>query len=166
MSGRTRPGDWVCYECNENNFARRDNCFGCKAPRGGGGGGYKSSRYDRGYDRRGPPSYRSRSRSPPSRYRNGGYNSRRGGGSRGYDDGYGKGGGRGGDWRDGDWECYGCGFQNFAKRSECFKCNKVKGGRGGRNNDIRDGDWQCPKEDCGVNNFARRTECFKCGEPK
>jgi len=34
-NNRERPGDWVCQECNMNNFARRDVCHrtSCKAPR-------------------------------------------------------------------------------------------------------------------------------------
>jgi hypothetical protein len=73
-----KPGDWTCDQCRVNNFARRDACFRCGAPRPrdydqygggrdgggrdgggrGGGGGYDRGGYDRGggYDRydRGP----------------------------------------------------------------------------------------------------------------
>ena len=76
-SGEVKPGDWLCEQCNANNFARRTECFRCGAPkpggggggyrddyRGGGGGGYRDDRYDdrrdRGYrdDYRGGGGYR------------------------------------------------------------------------------------------------------------
>eukprot|EP00038_Savillea_parva_P002395 m.113970 g.113970 ORF g.113970 m.113970 type:complete len:242 (-) comp10822_c0_seq2:628-1353(-) len=74
-----KPGDWLCGQCRVNNFARRDICFRCQAPkphdagyddrRGGyGGGGRGGYGYD---DRRG--GYDDR---------RGGYDDRRGG----YDD--------------------------------------------------------------------------------
>ena len=108
-----RPGDWECESCGGNNFARRDTCFKCEAPKGGsggGGGGGYGARRDRS-----PP--RRRSRSPPG----GGYGGGRGGGGRG---------GGGQDFREGDWECH-CGANNFARRTECFKCEAPKSGGGG-----------------------------------
>lgn len=75
-------------------------------------------------------------------------------------------------------------MNNFASRTECFKCKEPKpeGAGGGGGNDgggwggsseqnggsrpprePRAGDWDCS---CGVNNFASRNECFKCKEPK
>lgn len=32
--GGTVFGDWICPKCNTNNFARRQACFSCQAPRG------------------------------------------------------------------------------------------------------------------------------------
>jgi len=32
------PGDWNCASCQANNFARRNECFKCNAPRADGGG--------------------------------------------------------------------------------------------------------------------------------
>lgn len=29
----SRPGDWTCPRCQESNFAFRNSCFGCHAPR-------------------------------------------------------------------------------------------------------------------------------------
>ena len=49
-----KPGDWQCPSCRVNNFARRDTCFRCGAPKpydGGGRGGYDRGGYDRDYDR-------------------------------------------------------------------------------------------------------------------
>mmetsp|Transcript_34668 Transcript_34668/g.80922 ORF Transcript_34668/g.80922 Transcript_34668/m.80922 type:complete len:103 (+) Transcript_34668:97-405(+) len=42
----------------------------------------------------------------------------------------GKGGGK--ERRPGDWECPACGANNFARRSDCFKCGAQKDGGGGR----------------------------------
>ncbi|KAL0096715.1 P-loop containing nucleoside triphosphate hydrolase protein [Phycomyces blakesleeanus] len=70
--------------------------------------------------------------------------------------------------RDGDWDCPGCGVNNFSRRTDCFKCSTAKpeglGGDsygGGGGGERRDGEWDCPS--CSANNFSRRTECFKCG---
>jgi hypothetical protein len=70
---------------------------------------------------------------------------------------------------------------NFASRTECFKCNTPKdpnaptvpgdafpqqahGGGNFGNDQVRDGDWSCPA--CNINNFASRVACFKCSAPK
>ena len=143
-----RPGDWVCQasNCSAHNFAKRNTCFKCDASRDGSG---------RGGGRRGRSRspYR-KSRSPPRRrspvYRD--YREK-----------------RNFNQREGDWECYDCGFNNFSRRDRCFDCGRNRrGGGGGRGRggptERREGDWFC--HSCDVNNFARRTECFKCGEPK
>eukprot|EP01065_Artemidia_motanka_P010940 TRINITY_DN1588_c0_g1_i3.p1 TRINITY_DN1588_c0_g1~~TRINITY_DN1588_c0_g1_i3.p1 ORF type:complete len:134 (+),score=42.37 TRINITY_DN1588_c0_g1_i3:100-501(+) len=41
------------------------------------------------------------------------------------------GGGGGGGGRPGDWVCDSCGFNNYASRTECFKCTGGGGGGGG-----------------------------------
>ncbi|KAG0166377.1 hypothetical protein DFQ28_005964 [Apophysomyces sp. BC1034] len=80
-------------------------------------------------------------------------------------------GGSGGrERRDGDWDCPSCGANNFARRTDCFKCSTARpegaGGDGERRGPPprRDGDWDC--SGCGASNFARRTDCFKCSAPK
>ncbi|CAL5219459.1 g1294 [Coccomyxa viridis] len=69
----------------------------------------------------------------------------------------------------GDWPCPACGANNFARRTECFRCDEPRPGHlpgpsGFSNNrgapPAREGDWACPE--CGVNNFAYRGECFRC----
>ena len=47
----------------------------------------------------------------------------------------GKGGGK--EPRPGDWKCSGCGSNNFARRTECFKCNSRKPEDRGRNSRSR-----------------------------
>jgi hypothetical protein len=48
-----KPGDWSCDQCRVNNFARRDTCFRCGAPKRGDRdddrGGGRDGGYDRGY---------------------------------------------------------------------------------------------------------------------
>ncbi len=46
-----KEGDWHCEKCRNHNFAWRDNCNRCEAPKTGGGGGQR--RDNRGGDRRG-----------------------------------------------------------------------------------------------------------------
>ena len=46
-----KEGDWICDKCRIHNFAWRDNCNRCEAPKTGGGGGQR--RDNRGGDRRG-----------------------------------------------------------------------------------------------------------------
>ena len=52
-----KQGDWSCPKCQNHNFAWRDNCNRCEAPKpSGGGGGYRGGgdrRDNRGGDRRG-----------------------------------------------------------------------------------------------------------------
>ena len=45
-----KQGDWSCPKCQNHNFAWRDNCNRCEAPKPSGGGG---NRDNRGGDRRG-----------------------------------------------------------------------------------------------------------------
>ena len=47
-----KEGDWTCPKCQNHNFAWRDNCNRCDAPKSGGGGG-GDRRDNRGGDRRG-----------------------------------------------------------------------------------------------------------------
>ncbi len=90
-----KQGDWTCSKCQNHNFAWRDNCNRCEAPKPSGGGGDR--RDNRGGDRRGGG----------GGYRGGGdRRDNRGGDRRGGGGGY-RGGGdrrdnRGGDRRDGD----------------------------------------------------------------
>ncbi|GJP35667.1 hypothetical protein CLOM_g20184, partial [Closterium sp. NIES-68] len=72
-----------------------------------------------------------------------------GGGDYGGGGGFGGGGGRGAPPpRPGDWDCPGCGNNNFARRAECFKCGTARpadaggggGGGGGRGGYGREGE--------------------------
>eukprot|EP00759_Apiculatamorpha_spiralis_P011307 PhF_6_TR18703/c1_g1_i1/m.27333 len=161
--GGSRPGDWTCPNCNDTNFAFRNICRKCDAPRVGG---FVS----------GTPTNN-----------NGGGGGRGGrGGQGGRGGGYG--GGRPGDWncpcgemnfasrnqcrrcngprslqvrgRPGDWTCS-CGELNFANRTQCRQCDSLKGGAG-QTMFRRPGDWMCT---CGELNFMNRTRCRKCEAP-
>jgi len=182
------PGDWLCPECNNTNFARRRECNICKCPR--------QPPSDRGYcfpsrrrpiwapDHGGYPRVRMGGPSPllqETRPRPPVINP-------------------------GDWLCEECGNTNFARRKECnipsckaprprtesimpfmprngldwdkpmSFCGLGKRRRSdfGDNQPTRHpkppssipGDWICG--DCGNTNFARRTECniSSCRAPK
>lgn len=77
--------------------------------------------------------------------------------------------------RGNDWICTdsSCNANNFASRTECFKCHEPKGDakdappRSDQNRSRpRGNDWICTDSSCAAKNFANRTECFKCHEPK
>merc|ERR1711865_902229 len=86
-----------------------------------------------------------------------------------------------------DWLCGSCGNDNFARRTECNKCQQPRdpnsklveppsqqggygqqqGGYGQQGGGQQGGyanDWLC--DSCGNDNFARRTECNKCKQPR
>lgn len=117
-----RPGDWMCPGCGNHNFASRQSCNKCSAPREGEYGAPAAPISMEGM-------------------------------------------------RPGDWMCPGCGNHNFASRQSCNKCGspkeegssgfiQAKGGAAG----MRPGDWMCPS--CNNHNFASRQECNKCGTPR
>lgn len=68
----------------------------------------------------------------PRGERSGGGDFGGGGGKGDKGGGFGGGGGKG-EQRPGDWACPSCGMNNFARRTECFKCGTPKGNddRGG-----------------------------------
>jgi len=78
--------------------------------------------------------------------------------------------------RAGDWNCNSCGFNNFAYRKICFKCNNDKRNHINTSNDLdidtysleldqeKKSDWHC--YDCNTTNFKFRTHCFKCNASK
>ena len=80
-----KQGDWSCPKCQNHNFAWRDNCNRCEAPKPSGGGRGGDRRDNRGGDRRGGG----------GGYRGGDRRDNRGGDRRG-----GGGGDRGGERRD------------------------------------------------------------------
>lgn len=154
-----RAGDWDCEQCRTMNFASRHECFRCRAPRpGGGGGGYGGGGYGGGGyggDRGG---YGGGS------YGGGGYGGDRGGygGDGGYSGGGGGygGGGYGGD-RGGGYGGGGYGGGGYGGGGGSYG-----GGfdRPRQSQSFREGDWSCPQ--CSAHNFASRSECFKCRTPK
>jgi inhibitor of KinA sporulation pathway (predicted exonuclease) len=70
--------------------------------------------------------------------------------------------------RPGDWNCFNCGFHNFASRRNCFKCNLENPNPpapviSSHNSTFNAGDWTCPVTGCHFHNYASRTQCKKCG---
>ncbi|KAI3669479.1 hypothetical protein L6452_40715 [Arctium lappa] len=75
----------------------------------------------------------------------------------------------GGEGREGDWECNGCGNRNYAFRSFCNRCKQprllVDSKTPADSKWLpRIGDWICTG--CTNNNYASREKCKKCGQPK
>ncbi|KAL4582698.1 hypothetical protein LXL04_007256 [Taraxacum kok-saghyz] len=75
----------------------------------------------------------------------------------------------GGEGREGDWECNGCGNRNYAFRSFCNRCKQPRLLVDPKSHADskwlpRIGDWICTG--CTNNNYASREKCKKCGEPK
>ncbi|BDA42771.1 probable zinc finger Ran-binding domain-containing protein 2 at C-terminar half [Coccomyxa sp. Obi] len=159
--GNFRPGDWLCPECNAQNFARRTECFRCDAQRPEGAGG--------------PP--------PRAGGRFGG--DRYGGDCAVRRDQQAFGERRGFESKPGDWACPACNANNFARRMECYQCSEPRPAsagpvpsrepRFGSRDNFRDGprrdapvmkqgDWMCPE--CNGHNFASRSDCFRCSFPR
>lgn len=70
--------------------------------------------------------------------------------------------------RPGDWNCFNCGFHNFASRRHCFKCNAENPSpsalaTGPPVPTFSVGDWMCPNPSCNFHNYASRIQCKKCG---
>ncbi|MDG1539052.1 MAG: zinc finger protein [Candidatus Poseidonia sp.] len=104
--------DWTCPECKNSNFAFRQVCNRCEAPRPGGRGG---SRDNGGRSDRRPQ-------------RDGGRYEQRGGNNRQEI------------YNDNDWTCRECNNSNFAFRQVCNRCEAPRpGGGGGRSSGGRDG---------------------------
>ena len=186
-----KPGDWHCARCQFLNFARRNFCKACGAPRSEASGQEPPEAPDGAWsvgDQEAKPgdwycsqcnfhnfarrnyckecgTSRSGVAGEARDSRRGGY----GGGGRG---GYG-GGGRGGygggpRMKPGDWRCGDCNYVNFARRSHCKECNAKKPAESDSHfqieNSGRPGDWNCPS--CNYLNFAYRDSCGRCHEPK
>eukprot|EP00928_Gymnodinium_smaydae_P052944 TRINITY_DN37060_c0_g1_i1.p2 TRINITY_DN37060_c0_g1~~TRINITY_DN37060_c0_g1_i1.p2 ORF type:complete len:315 (+),score=63.88 TRINITY_DN37060_c0_g1_i1:77-946(+) len=130
-----RDGDWICSSCQNHNFASRQNCNKCAAPKEDSEGGYGARRS------KGPaPSKRA------SPYEQGG--SRASAASSAASDG----GER--EMKEGDWVCPQCENHNFASRVNCNRCGTLREG-------MKQGDWIC--KGCKNHNFAKRSTCNKCG---
>ena len=101
-----KDGDWTCSKCQNHNFAWRENCNRCEAPKGDSGDNNRKRRDNRGGDRRRGGGQRRDNRGGDRRGGGGGQRrDNRGGDRRGGGGGY-RGGGdrrdnRGGDRRGG-----------------------------------------------------------------
>ncbi|KAK9845597.1 hypothetical protein WJX84_000581 [Apatococcus fuscideae] len=170
-----KPGDWQCPECQASNFARRNTCFKCDAPRPAGMPRMVVER---------------RSSAQPAQPGDwacpqcGFSNFQRRTSCFQCNAGRPAGTAPASGLKPGDWECGDCGEVNFARRTECFGCGapassaarrqeRVSAPRqdfSSRENrtpspmEMRPGDWLCPE--CRAHNFATKTECFKCSFPR
>lgn len=110
ISSKYQP-DWKCTSCGNVNFAKRQECKQCAAPR--------TEDAEAAY----APTHAIHKMNRPM----GGMGMM---GMMGMGMGMGMGGGGGGGGmqsaKPGDWNCAGCGYLNFARRSECGKCNAAK----------------------------------------
>jgi len=136
-----RPGDWMCSECGNHNFASREACNKCGVPKpegaGAGGAGAGDGMQVQGSYGAAAPIRPSTASSPYSKP------AAAAGGER--------------EMKEGDWTCTQCGNHNFASRVNCNKCGAVREG-------FREGDWICKA--CRNHNFAKNMTCKKCGAPR
>ncbi|RJU88774.1 MAG: hypothetical protein DWC07_07260 [Candidatus Poseidoniales archaeon] len=105
FGGRNNHGDndWDCGECGNSNFAFRQECNMCSAPRSGGRGQSRGRHNDRQQrDNRGS--------------------------NRRHDD---RGGRNNSTFTHNDWDCGECGNSNFSFRQECNRCEAPRPGGGG-----------------------------------
>ncbi|MBR68136.1 MAG: hypothetical protein CMA86_01320 [Euryarchaeota archaeon] len=126
-SGNQRQfnNDWTCPKCNNSNFAFREACNRCEAPRPSGGRQQRSNdRYDN--DRRGGRDNRSSGRFGNDR--RGGRNNRSGGR---YDNDRRGGRQQRDTFNTNDWTCPKCNNSNFSFRQACNRCDAPRPGGGG-----------------------------------
>lgn len=172
--GDFRQGDWVCAHCGNHNYAKREVCNKCSAPRlplghpgdfGKGCGGPIDPYGCWGGRGLGGPTPRFGPYSRPGPQMLGGLGGptpRFGPYSQPGPQIYLPGKAGGGQLRPGDWICPGCQNHNYASRTECNKCGQPKSQQVPPN--FRPGDWLCPS--CDNHNFASRDACNKCQEPR
>ncbi|MAF93234.1 hypothetical protein CMO85_01050 [Candidatus Woesearchaeota archaeon] len=142
--GTFNDNDWTCPECNNSNFAFRNVCNRCEAPRPGGGGGHRRQHNDRGgrdnnrgfrNDRGGRDNNRGFRNDRGGRDNNRGFRNDRGGRDN-------RDGGRQqrGTFNNNDWTCPKCNNSNFSFRNVCNRCEEPRpggGGGGGRRDNNR-----------------------------
>jgi len=157
--GSLKPGDWICASCGFDNFASREECFKCHAPkkekqRGGGRGGNGDWDCPKcGFDNFATRSECFKCHTPKPENNvdedEGGDDENDGeSGSRPFNDKGGYGGGPRPE-RPGDWKCPKCNFSNFASRMECKQCFTPKigsRGKGGYGDEETEEDWRANKK--------------------
>ena len=136
-NGDREYNDWTCPQCNNSNFARRNACNRCEAPRpNNGGGGRDNRRQNRGFDRRNDGRRNERQNNQGGfrdERRQGRGNDRRNDGRR--NDRQNR-----GTFNCNDWTCSKCNNSNFSFRNVCNRCEAPRpggGGGGSRNNEQR-----------------------------
>jgi len=178
-----KPGDWMCPNCGDHNFARNMACRKCGTPKPDMGGidpyngqpsqGFQMKPGDWNCSQCGDLNFARNAQcrrcgaAPPA-----------GCGGGGQFNGQPAQGLNNGNMRPGDWNCSQCGDLNFARNAQCRRCGAPPpanagcgggcGGYGGPNPaafaHAKPGDWVCPA--CGDLNFARNVACRRCGQAK
>ena len=122
--GSFNDNDWTCPECKNSNFAFRNVCNRCEAPRPGGGGHRREHNNRSGRDN------------------NRGFRNDRGGRDN-------QGGGRQqrGTFNNNDWTCPKCNNSNFSFRNVCNRCEEPRPGGGGGRSDRRQPSRGYPSRD-------------------
>lgn len=182
-AGNMKPGDWLCSQCGDHQYARNPACRKCGAPKpedGGQAGGMMGGGC--GMMQMMNPNFKqgdwmcsacgnhvfARNEACPKCGANkaeaaaadpsGGMMGGMMGGMKFL-------GGSGPVPKPGDWNCPACGDHQFARNETCRKCGGPRPeGAGMATAAMQEGDWMCPA--CGDHQFARNATCRKCGAVK
>ena len=135
--GSFNDNDWTCPECKNSNFAFRNVCNRCEAPRPGGGGHRREHN-----NRSGRDNNRGFRNDRGGRDNNRGFRNDRGGRDN-------QGGGRQqrGTFNNNDWTCPKCNNSNFSFRNVCNRCEEPRPGGGGGRSDRRQPSRGYPSRD-------------------
>eukprot|EP01010_Urceolus_cornutus_P000934 NODE_1444_length_913_cov_267.218750_g1115_i0.p1 GENE.NODE_1444_length_913_cov_267.218750_g1115_i0~~NODE_1444_length_913_cov_267.218750_g1115_i0.p1 ORF type:complete len:272 (+),score=52.27 NODE_1444_length_913_cov_267.218750_g1115_i0:52-816(+) len=185
-----KAGDWYCgnVACSNLNFAKRTVCNKCGSPQPGFASGYAAGLAAAGGGQAQLTGYMTAQHSQPALN----YASQSQVVQQPYAVSQAQPSSPGGNLLNpiapGDWKCARCANVNFARRTQCNKCQVPKEGNTtndaqtvhpaglgaayslpnptGEAGKILAGDWFCPNADCNNMNFARRTHCNRCSMPK
>lgn len=159
--GKTQsPGDWICGNCGDLQFARNTQCRKCGEPKpvgsqAQGGLSFPSKPGDWNCPACGDLQF-----AKNANCRKCGTPHPEGGGGPPAVAQKGKGG------RPGDWLCPGCGDLQFGRNAQCNRCgmpNPSPQSSSAFAPVKKPGDWSCPS--CNDLVFARNSACRKCGTP-
>jgi RNA-binding protein FUS len=168
-AGTSKPGDWLCPACKNNNYASRVQCNRCQLP--------KPLEFKNPLELGGIPNFMHPNSMPNGMMGGGGMGMGMMGGMGGMGmprfsglgpPNFGMGGmtpgpGPAGGMRPGDWLCRACHNHNFASREVCNKC-KISKDVFVAKSGMKEGDWICAS--CNNHNFRDKVNCNKCRQPK
>jgi len=158
--GPMRPGDWICAQCGNHNYASRMACNKCFSPPAYMSNGYMMSGGGFGKGGKGGSmkhegdwtcyacnnlNYASREACNKCQIPKTTFISKSG-------------------MRVGDWLCTACRNHNFKDKAWCNKCHVPKGSSTIYQGNLRDGDWICTR--CANHNYADKIMCNGCQAPR